>query len=273
MTNSQPLVSVSCITYNHAKYIRAAIEGFLLQETTFPIEILIHDDASTDGTAEIVKEYERLYAERIMGIYQTENQFSKGVRISATYVWPRTKGNYLALCEGDDFWIDPRKLQKQVNFLEAHKEYVMCFHAVNVIGEISEGFSYSVPNKTDLTFRDLLMRHYIPTCSLVFRKDAMPNPLPSWYHRSRIGDIPLELMVADKGLTKYFPEVMATYRKHGGGITNDPRQKQLGRKTYLFVYSNLNRQLKYKYWHLFSYMILRTRLGYVKDFVNGFLRK
>jgi len=110
--SDDPIVSICCITYNHEKYIRDAIEGFLMQKTLFPIEILIHGDASTDKTADIIKEYEVKYPDIIKPIYQTENQFSKGVSISATYQFPRARGKYIAICEGDDYWTDPHKLQK-----------------------------------------------------------------------------------------------------------------------------------------------------------------
>ena len=113
---TKPIVSICCITLHHEKYIRDAIEGFLMQKTSFPIEILIHDDASTDDTANIIREYEEKFPNIIKPIYQTENQYSKGISISATYQFPRALGKYIALCEGDDYWTDPLKLQKQVDF-------------------------------------------------------------------------------------------------------------------------------------------------------------
>jgi len=126
------LVSICTITYNHAKFIRQALDGFLMQETNFPFEVLIHDDASTDGTADIIREYAEKYPDIIKPIFQKENQYSKGVQISLTYNFPRVKGKYVALCEGDDYWTDPRKLQTQVDFLEANPEFSMCFHPVTV---------------------------------------------------------------------------------------------------------------------------------------------
>ena len=114
-----PLVSIGCITYNHAPYIRQCLEGFLMQKTTFPFEIIINDDCSTDGTTEIVKEYADKYPDLIIPIFHEENQYQKGVRgIYAKFVYPKVRGKYIALCEGDDYWIDPLKLQKQVDFLE-----------------------------------------------------------------------------------------------------------------------------------------------------------
>ncbi len=120
-----PLVSISCAVYNHDKYILETLEGFLLQKTTFPFEILINDDASTDNTANIIKEYEDRYPNQIFPIYQKENQYSKGVMITPTFNCSRARGKYIALCEGDDYWTDPYKLQKQVDFLESNPEYVL----------------------------------------------------------------------------------------------------------------------------------------------------
>lgn len=124
-----PLVSISCITYNHVKYIRDAIEGFLMQKTTFPIEILIHDDASTDNTATIVREYEVKYPQLIKPIYQTENQYSKKDGTIGRIQRGRARGKYYATCEGDDYWTDPLKLQKQVEYLEENTDCSLCFHA------------------------------------------------------------------------------------------------------------------------------------------------
>src|SRR5690554_4624359 len=121
---NNPLVSISCITYNHAPYIRQCLEGFLMQQCDFEYEILIHDDASTDGTSDIIREYQKKYPEIIKPIIQKENQWSQGVRgMMARFNFPRAKGKYIALCEGDDYWTDPLKLQKQVDFLEKNPNY------------------------------------------------------------------------------------------------------------------------------------------------------
>lgn len=111
-----PLVSITCLTYNHAPYLRQCLDGFVMQKTSFPIEILIYDDASEDGTQDIIREYERKYPDLIKPIYQTENQYSKGVKVEFVYNYPRAKGKYIAFCEGDDYWTDPNKLQKQIDF-------------------------------------------------------------------------------------------------------------------------------------------------------------
>ena len=125
--NEPPVVSICCITYNHEPYIRDCLEGFVMQQTSFPFEVLIHDDASTDHTADIIREYEAKYPDIIKPIYQTENQYSKKIgSINATFNYPRAQGKYIALCEGDDFWNDENKLQIQYDFMEAHPDYSMC---------------------------------------------------------------------------------------------------------------------------------------------------
>ncbi|MFK2238497.1 glycosyltransferase family 2 protein [Bacteroides fragilis] len=111
--DTPPLVSIFCITYNHSSYIRQCLDGFLIQKTNFPFEVLIHDDASTDDTAGIIKEYEAKYPDIIKPIYQVENQYSKGLDINIVYNLPRARGKYIAMCEGDDYWIDPLKLQNK----------------------------------------------------------------------------------------------------------------------------------------------------------------
>lgn len=139
MTNdqSQILVSICCITYNHAPFIRKALDGFLMQEPPTGVskdepwfEILIHDDASTDGTTEIIKEYEAKYSDTIFPLYEDENKYSHGYKGKIDlFNYNRVKGKYIAYCEGDDFWTDSHKLQKQVDFMEAHPDYSICFHA------------------------------------------------------------------------------------------------------------------------------------------------
>jgi len=133
--NLDPLVSISCITYNHELYIRDAIEGFLIQETEFPFEVLIHDDASTDRTADIIREYEFRYPAIVKPIYQTENQHSKGVGISSTFNYSRASGEFIARCEGDDHWIDKTKLHTQVAALRMHPTCDISFHPA-VAGQI-----------------------------------------------------------------------------------------------------------------------------------------
>lgn len=130
---NNPLVSICTLVYNQEKFLKQYLEGIFLQKINFSFEILIHDDASTDNSGNIIREYQALYPNIIKPIIQTENQYSKGTDINLTYNFPRAKGKYIAICEGDDYWTDPCKLQKQVDFLETHSEYNLCCHDWHVL--------------------------------------------------------------------------------------------------------------------------------------------
>lgn len=222
-----PLVSICCITYNHENYIREAIEGFLIQKTNFHFEILIHDDASIDKTAEIVREYEKLYPQLIRGIYQTENQFSKGIKISPTFVWPKARGKYIALCEGDDYWTDPDKLQKQADFLEANPEYGMVYANVTFVDEQNKLIPPSDYHKTrqnkiidGYVFYDYLKGTFsIMTNTVLFRKDLIVQleliDLKKWY----IYDIWIYQRIMMNSKINKFEEIMGSYRNVHDSIT------------------------------------------------------
>lgn len=218
-----PLVSISCITYNHESYIRECLDGFIMQKTDFLFEVLIHDDASTDKTADIIREYEAKYPDIIKPIYQTENQWSKrkgGINIRFNF--NRAKGKYIAMCEGDDYWIDPLKLQKQVDFLEANSEYSMCFHKVYYVDESNNKIKfvdYNKYTKTTTTFEDLCKSNYINTCSNLFRNNELVSNWPSALVGCFPGDWVLNLLMCGKnGLIYMFEEKMTCYRIHSQGI-------------------------------------------------------
>lgn len=213
-----PLVSICCLTYNHENYIAECLDGFIMQKTDFDYEILIHDDASTDGTAGIIREYELRYPEIVKPIYQIENQYSKGIKPTFKYNFPRAHGKYIALCEGDDYWTDPLKLQKQVDFLEGNNDYSACFHQVNVIKgdkKIIIGV-YTNLNKDIFCTEDLFGAHFIATCSLIFRKSFLPSKIPN----VASGDKWLLLNLSVKGNIKFLSDNMGVYRLHANGISN-----------------------------------------------------
>lgn len=218
---SEVLVSISCITYNHSAYIRQCLDGMLMQQTTFGFEILIHDDCSTDGTDDIIREYASKYPQIIKPLFEEENQYQQGKPIG-TAVWnlPRAKGKYIAICEGDDYWTDSLKLQKQVDFMEANPEYSICFHKVNTLiqatGEIKEEFIVrDMPGKS--TILDLAEGNYIHTPSVMYRK--YPNVLETYQRLMPClpGDYVMWMLLAEKGNIYKFNEPMAVYRL-GSGI-------------------------------------------------------
>lgn len=212
-----PLVSISCITYNHEPYIAQALNGFLMQKTSFPFEILIHDDASTDRTADIIREYEKKFPNLIKPIYQKENQYSKGfTSVSATWNFPRAQGKYIALCEGDDYWIDENKLQMQVDFLEKSPEYGLCYTMAKQFIQDIQKKSRVLIGKNVKDFEDLLFNgNRIPTLTTVFKKDLLDNYLKDIYPQDKgwlMGDYPMWLYFAHESKVKFLDKVTSVYR-------------------------------------------------------------
>lgn len=221
----QPIVSIICITYNHEKFIRETIEGFLIQKINFPIEIIIHDDASTDMTPDIIKEYEAAHGNKIIPTLQKENQKSKGNGIVTRTVLSAARGKYIALCEGDDYWTDPYKLQKQVDFLEANPEYNLTCHRYQTYNETTKNLTedgnedcFTAGNEDGLTFDALyIFRRWISkTLTVVFRNDYDYSSLLSQYKYPR--DVHLYYHILKNGKGFFFPFIGGVYRVHGGGV-------------------------------------------------------
>ena len=210
----KPKVSIFCITYNHVNFIDKAIEGFLMQKTNFSYEILIHDDASTDGTTKVIKKYENQNKDKIRAIYQTENQYSKSVNIWQQILMPLAQGKYVAICEGDDFWTDENKLQIQVNYMEKHKDCTMCFHLADELSLtdniVRKGAPFKFSGKCSVN-RFGRKRSIIETCTILCRKEIM-NSVPDFYlNSSSVLDLPLELHLLSKGYGFYINRNMATH--------------------------------------------------------------
>ena len=209
-------VSVCMITYNHEPFVRQAIDSVLMQEADFEYELVIGEDCSTDGTRQIVVGYARQYPSRIRLLLPEHNQ---GMIPNAVATLTACRGQYVALLEGDDYWTHPHKLQKQVDFLEAHPECSMCFHNAEVIYEDQsrEPRNYCPSGQKEISgLEDILKEDFIPTCSVMFRRGVI-RELPDWYHLVRMGDWPLLLLLAEKGKIGYIDDVMGVYRVHSGG--------------------------------------------------------
>ena len=211
------MVSVSCITFDHGRYLREALEGFVGQETDFRFEVLIHDDASTDDTVSIIREYAEKYPEIIRPMYEEENQYSKGIsNISGVFNFPRARGKYIAMCEGDDYWSDPHKLQKQVDYMEAHPQCSLCAHAAGIVSD-DGAFRTETAIRPFTESRELKPEEVIskkvnlPTASLLFRTEYAKR-LPQWYFDCPVGDIPLQLFMLMNGSVYYMDETMSMYR-------------------------------------------------------------
>lgn len=216
------MVSVCCSTYNHEKYIADAIEGIIMQKTNFKFEILLHDDASTDKTADIIKHYEQKYPKVIKPIYQTVNQYSKGVKISPTFNYPRAKGKYIALCEGDDYWTDPQKLQIQFDCLESNPDIVCCYHNAYVFddnGIITDSKLPFGQQKSHTSFEMMSGTSFILTLTAFFRFIDVLKDYPSEAKHVTNGDVFLFSILGQYGSGMYLPIIKpAAYRVHEGGI-------------------------------------------------------
>lgn len=211
------MVSVLCATYNHENFIKEALEGMLAQKVNFSYEIIIHDDASTDGTVNIIKSYEEKYPNIIKPIYQEKNQFSQGIKITNSFLLPRVSGKYIAMCAGDDYWIDDEKLQKQISFLEEHPEYSMSLHnavryndrtgektllnTFEADGEYSQEKQIQVGLGTDF-----------PAYSSYVLRASLLKDMPEFFGNANVLDYPLRQYYASKGKVYYFHKPMSVYR-------------------------------------------------------------
>lgn len=215
----KPFVSVSVLTYQHSDFIEKCLDSILMQKTNFLFEILVHDDASTDGTEEIIREYESNYPNLIRPIYEEENQWRIGKRGSAIFNFPRARGKYIALCEGDDYWTDPLKLQKQVGFLEENEDYILshtnCDHLIEkknkIIKRANEDYQsldLSTPEKRFEAVSSHKLRIKTPT--VIFRNESLEE-----FHshkKFKMGDTPLWFFLSHKGKFHYLNEPTAVYR-------------------------------------------------------------
>ncbi len=217
-----PLVSIVCTTFNHARYVEQAIIGFLIQETLFPFEIVIHDDVSTDHTRDIVTSYAQKYPNIIRTVYQSENQYALG-RTSAIVAFGHCRGKYVAFCEGDDYWTDPQKLQLQCDLLESNPTYSLVFHNCRLQHEAKGDSRDEIAcrlTKTSFTLDDVVLSDwFIPSQSMVFRRDALE--LPHWLHRVFGLDYAMHLLLALKGRIGYIDRIMGVYRINSASISGN----------------------------------------------------
>jgi glycosyltransferase involved in cell wall biosynthesis len=215
-----PVVSIWCITYNHVNFIRDAIEGFLMQETTFPVEIFIHDDASTDGTVEIITEYAEKYPELFWTVLQKENQWSKGNRRILFDYHAKQRGEFIALCEGDDFWIAKNKLQNQVEILLKDPSISLVFHNACCKHTKSQYYflHHSGLDKNRFNLNDIIEHGWLmTTASIVHRKTyTVPSAL---YNYVTAGDKLIQICACLSGDAFYYDSVCSVYRIHERGVT------------------------------------------------------
>jgi glycosyltransferase involved in cell wall biosynthesis len=209
-------LSVMIITYNHERFIAQAIESVLAQQVKFEFEIVIGEDCSTDGTRAIIMDFHRRYPGRISPLLRDQN--IGGTRnMEATLA--ACRGQYLAMIEGDDYWTREDKLQKQVDFLDAHPDHAICCHRVQILDELGIGRASVFPSRGagSYTIEDLLRENFVVTCATLLRRDLF-GPLPACFLKMKVGDWPRVALAARHGKIALLDEVMAAYRVHSGGI-------------------------------------------------------
>lgn len=241
----EPLVSVLCLVYNHEQFLRKALESFVRQEVDFPFEVVVHDDASTDGSADIIREYERNYPDIIKPIYQKVNQHSLKRGRVTRIVHEAARGKYISQCEGDDYWTDFHKLKKQVDFLEAHPDYSMCvggyikrdiytgkdrtiIRSPLGIESDGQGFTFTLDTMKNGWLTKTLTATYRNYTSLI---DVVTS-----YKYGR--DINLFYHILREGKGYYFQHVMGVYHVHEGGV-NSMKAGEVNSKAFYHVYKEL----------------------------------
>ncbi len=219
-------VYIRCLAYNHKRYIRQCLDGFVMQQTNFRFVAVVHDDASTDGTADIIREYAEKYPEIIHPIYETENQYSKKdgslTDIMDRHTW---KGKYVAMCEGDDYWTDPLKLQKQYDLMEANPEMSLCFHAhYNLMADgtkVEKRPRMGIKEKYTVEDAILGGGAFFATNSMFYRTCYVKEEgRPEFWRKAPVGDVPCLLYHAYKGSIGFIDEFMSVYRTGAVGSWN-----------------------------------------------------
>jgi glycosyltransferase involved in cell wall biosynthesis len=217
----EALVDVNIAVYNHAAYLRQTLDSALAQKTNFKFRLLVGDDFSTDGSRDILKEFELKYPEQIKVIYQEKNLGFKSSDTNGLRILKNSTAKYIAFLDGDDYWTDPLKLQKQIDFLESNSDYVLCAANASVINYTDKPFRsiYCHYNK-DQSFdqRQILLDFYCPTLSMVFRNCLYD--IPDWFHKVKSGDTFLHLLLSQYGKFYYMDFIAGVYRQHSAGISN-----------------------------------------------------
>lgn len=247
MDERRPTVSVCCITYNHERFLAQAIESVLMQETDFEVELLIGEDCSTDTTRAIAQAYEQRYPGRIQVLTPNANL---GIMRNLMATFAASKGEYIAFLEGDDYWTDTTKLQRQVDALRANGHCALCCHDAEIFHDVGSVLTmifsqhvaaHALPPPSEdgsylqLTQLDLARVGWvIPSASLVFRSSSLPRPLPAWFAGVYSGDYTLHLLSTGWGPALYLPRLMSRYRQHDQSVSSTTVQSvyQFERRIY-----------------------------------------
>lgn len=244
----RPLVSVFVIAYKHEEFIGQCLDSILAQVVNFDYEIVLGEDCSPDSTRAICEAYAAKYPQ--INLLPSDRNY--GAVGNCVRTLRECKGKYIALCEGDDYWCDNHKLQKQVDFLEANPDFSSCFSLVRVQDDMGWNkpyeYYFTVLDKDEFTIEDFITsgRNIIPTATLMFR-NVLPQPFPHFFVNAIMGDIPIQLFVADKGKAKLLPGPLAVYRNHKGGMTKSPEATRKHSDEIFKLFTEFNKFTGYKY--------------------------
>ena len=266
-------VSICCITYNQEKYIRKAIESFLNQKADFNYEIVIHDEASTDNTVSILKEYKEKYPEKIVLILEKENQYSKNPNSVLEIVFKKARGKYIAVCEGDDYYCDENKINHQYQIMKTGK-YSLCSHDIQIVDENSSPIEIVSPyQKNIVTITNFLKNKRSMHASSIFfaKKDILK--LPQYFKNSLVGDLPLKLYLLSIGNCYHIKAVYSCYRTYVPNSWNTIQKKNRDIKYRNFIseintYKDFNKTTNYKYDQEVDERIKTIEFNYYKDINN-----
>ncbi len=255
-------VSVICVTYNQAKYIGQALESIVKQKTDFSFQVFVGDDASTDGTDKIVAEYAKKYPELIIPVLRKKNV---GPGNNSIDLYKRVNTPYVAVCDGDDYWCDEYKLQKQVDFLDSHPDYMTVFSQSRVFFEDGRPDEILPPLETKnllkkrgyLTPKDIIENNNVTPVSLMWRWQ-LSQGFPDWYSDQIMGDFALNMIHAKEGKVGYIPETLACYRRHSNGIWQAAENYQEAYQKYGFVLLNSFVVLRDYYQGLYQKEFMQT---------------
>ncbi len=280
------------LTYRHEKFLKQSVQAVLNQETDFEFELILANDNSPDNTDAVVEEIKQSHPKAYRLNYY-RNTTNLGVMKNSRKALEMVKGDYFATCESDDYWCDSQKLQKQVDFLESHSDYAICFHNARIeyfedFGNKESDYLRNSLQENDVlnpwdtfktfTLADLIGEDeiwFMATASLMFRSKAF-FPFPDWLEHSRSGDIPMLILAARKGKIGYLPDVMAVYRKHAGGVSlTDHKDDEVVLRNRIFMYNELNRETGYRYRQIFNRNIARYyfMLLHAKQYKDTYFKK
>ena len=260
------MLTIYCLSFNHSKYLRKTLDGFISQKTQYKYEVILHDDASTDESQNIIKEYANKYPQIIKPIFQKQNQYSKGVNIYNTFIKPQLRGKYISQCEGDDFWCDPNKIELQISYLEKHPECSLCVANTRKIDESGKDINslFNKCNKEmDYCADDVIAAGgggLFHTSTFMYRQ-SLRDEMPSDFKMKGIGDYPLAIYLATRGNVHYFPQIMSKYRVSsiGSWSSQASSKKEYIDRCLLFIneLEKLNSLTNYLYNEAFQKAITR----------------